>query len=269
MNEVSKVGGSGRTEEGFALEKALSDGWQVMLAQFVPLFLVMLTVGCLSVFVVLPYAIGIGLTLAFKSDMPQWVGMLCSLITMCSGFILAPFINMGMMKAALKALNGEKAGPSDVFSVWPAYWQFLVAHWMFGMMTGAGYWLFIFPGVWLNLTFHFFGYLILDRGVGPIESFRASEKLTKGNLIRIFVAEIIFLVVGAVGGLVLIIGAIPAAMVVAVAKASIYKQLLEHSLATGHISAAGAPGAADDLDFDKLLDDARAQKSEAKDIDAP
>lgn len=266
MNEVSKVGGSGQTEEGFALEKALSDGWQVMLAQFVPLFLVMLTVGCLSLAVMLPYIIGVVLTIVLKSDMPQWIAGVAPFITMAAGFVFGPFIQMGMMKASLKALNGERPSVSDIFSVWPAYWQFLVANWMFGMMTGTGYWLFIFPGVWLNLTFHFFGYLILDRGVGPIESFRASEKLTKGNLIRLFVAEIIFLVVQAVGGLVFLIGAIPAGMVVAVAKASIYKQLLERSLASGQAAVAGS---ADDLDFDKLLNDARAQKSEAKDIDAP
>lgn len=259
MNEMAKVGSPGQGQEGFVLEKALSDGWQVMLAQFVPLFIVMFTIGCMSIVILVPYAISIGLTIA-KVDVPQWISIMVSMFTMAAGFVLGPFIQMGMMKASLKALNGERPTPADVFSVWPSYWQFLVANWMFGMMTGAGYWLFIFPGVWLNLTFHFFGYLILDRGVGPIESFRASEKLTKGNLVRIFVAELIFLIVGAIGGLVLIIGAIPAGMVVAVAKASIYKQLLEHSLATGRTAVAGAGG---DLDFDKLLDDARAQKSEA------
>ncbi|HNB18014.1 MAG TPA: hypothetical protein PLC15_21690, partial [Candidatus Obscuribacter sp.] len=65
---------------------------------------------------------------------------------------------------------------------------------------------------------------------GPIQAFRASNQVTKGTLVRIALTEVILLVVAAIGGMVLIVGAVPAAMIVMLARASMYRQVLQSFL---------------------------------------
>jgi hypothetical protein len=63
--------------------------------------------------------------------------------------------------------------------------------------------------------------------MGPVQGLRASWVSTKGILIKVMLMEIVLYLVQAVGGLLFVVGTIPALMVVMLARASMYRQIMQ------------------------------------------
>ena len=59
---------------------------------------------------------------------------------------------------------------------------------IFWIMVYIGLLLLIVPGIYILLTYCFYGLEIIDRGLGPVEALSRSAKITKGekwNLLRL------------------------------------------------------------------------------------
>lgn len=54
-------------------------------------------------------------------------------------------------------------------------------------MVVVGLLFLIVPGIYLGLKYQFFGYLIVDRGMGPFEALKESGRLTEGAKTDLFV----------------------------------------------------------------------------------
>ncbi|HEX7444847.1 MAG TPA: hypothetical protein VF300_00510, partial [Methanothrix sp.] len=65
--------------------------------------------------------------------------------------------------------------------------NYLVAGFFYGLMVVIGLLLLIVPGIYLGLKYQFFGYLIVDRGMGPFEALKESGRLTDGAKKDLFV----------------------------------------------------------------------------------
>lgn len=213
----------------FSIEQCLLEGWRGMINSFLPFFAVLCIYWLCTALMALP-GLAIFAAQLVKYTIPWYLYGFLIFAQLISGFIFAPILQMGLLRVSLRVLEGETPTPADLSKCWRYFWQFLVASFIMRTIRLPAYLCFIFPGIWIDLSFRFYEYFIVDRGMGPIESFRASNEVTKGQMVRVLLTELILLVVTALGGLVFLIGAVPAYMIVSLARASMYRQILKNSL---------------------------------------
>jgi len=70
--------------------------------------------------------------------------------------------------------------------------NYVIASIAYGLMVMVGFLLLIVPGIFLALKYQFYGYLITDRGMGPIEALKESGRLTEGAKKDLFVFWLTF-----------------------------------------------------------------------------
>lgn len=83
--------------------------------------------------------------------------------------------------------------------------------------------------VYLSLIFAFARLAVLHQGLGPMEAFRESRRLTQGVLGDVFVSFTAIFAACLAGLLCLCVGIIPAAMVISIAWPAIYLDVLDQS----------------------------------------
>jgi len=113
-------------------------------------------------------------------------------------YTISAFMGLGILSFSLKAHDEVMAVRiADLWHPHP-FWRYVGA----GLLTGAafviGLILFIVPGIIALTMFMFAGYLVIDKGLGPIAALKESARITKGNRLELL------LLVLAVSGLTLL-----------------------------------------------------------------
>jgi uncharacterized membrane protein len=118
-------------------------------------------------------------------------------------------VELGLLKIALGFRDDKTPQIEDLFKSYPLLLNYLAASIIYGLMIAGGFiilsagpfilgqgagigmiaiaLILILLGVYLSLKYQFFGYLIVDRGMGPIEALQQSGRLTEGALKNLFV----------------------------------------------------------------------------------
>ena len=116
-------------------------------------------------------------------------------------------VELGLLRIALNFKDNNTAGFKDLFRGYPLLMKYLVATMIFALififpffllaLAGAflldqgtskaiifiiAFLIFLAAAVYLFLKYQFYGYLIVDRGLGPVEALRESGRLTEGVL---------------------------------------------------------------------------------------
>lgn len=94
---------------------------------------------------------------------------------------------MGLSNISLNYYNDSSSSIEDFFKNYRLFPKFLAGSLAYMLLVGAGLYLFIIPGIYFALKCQFFGYLIVDKGMGPIDTMRGSYKITKGAEKSLFV----------------------------------------------------------------------------------
>ncbi len=89
-------------------------------------------------------------------------------------------LELGLLQIALSFRDGKVPEIEDLFKGYPLFLNYLVATILYGLIVGIGFILLIVPGIYLSLKYQFYGYLIVDKGMGPIEALKESGRLTEG-----------------------------------------------------------------------------------------
>ena len=117
-----------------------------------------------------------GAGLAFQDQ--SLIRFLLNLVAVFVGILLY----MGMIRVALKVTAGQVPEVGDLFK--PEHFgSYLGAGIVVSLAVTVGLFLCIIPGIYLAIMFGFFGFIILARGTGAIDSISASAELTKGCLL--------------------------------------------------------------------------------------
>lgn len=211
----------------FSLEKCFSVGWNGMKTYFMPLLLIVFFSGILMTIGAIPSVISF-LSTVIPSLKHPMIQVLTHIFSFLVAISISPFVELGMLKVSLCCVDGKAPTVKDFMPTWSQFWKFVVASFVFNLAKGFGYLLFIFPGIFIDMTFHFYGYLIADKKMGPIKALEASRSMTRGILISIFITEIAILAVKAVGGMVFLVGFLPAMMIASLARASMYRQIVSN-----------------------------------------
>ena len=96
------------------------------------------------------------------------------------------YLQMGLLLFMLKVARGEPFEFSDLFYVGPQVLPFFGATFLFALAVAAGFILLIVPGIILSLIFSQVQYLVLDRRIAVFDSFSASDQMTHGNKLNLF-----------------------------------------------------------------------------------
>ena len=148
-----------------------------------------------------------------------------SVIVSLAFTVLTLFFEIGFLKIVLKLVDSQKA---DINELW-AYPQYLLrmigASIIYGLIVVAGFILLVVPGIYLALRLQFYSYYIIDKDAGAIDSLRMSWKATEGNVINIFLFELLLIGINILGAIALIVGLLVTIPVTFVAVTYLFRKL--------------------------------------------
>jgi len=142
------------------------------------------------------------------------------------GFVLQCIMGLGLIKIGLKFCDNQERNFGDLFSSFPLFFKYFISLILFVLILIGGTILLIFPAVIWGIKFYFFGFFIVDKGLGPVEALKASSRITMGakwDLLGFWFVTGVIIILGV---LCLGIGLLAAAPTVMVAVALTYRKLL-------------------------------------------
>lgn len=135
-------------------------------------------------------------------------------------------IEIGLTKISIKFCDNEKSKFKDLFSHYPLFFKYLFGSILYVLIVFGGMILLIIPGIIWAIKFQFFNYLIVDKGLGPVEALKKSWVITKGAKWNLFVFGLLLALINLIGILCLVIGLFATLPTTLVAIAFVYRKLL-------------------------------------------
>jgi uncharacterized membrane protein len=116
---------------------------------------------------------------SFSSGTTGLLALFAVIIAIIS-LIIYILLEVGLLKIALSFRDGKVPDVEDLFRGYPHFLNYLAASILYGLMVAIGLILLIIPGIYLALKYQFYGYLIVDKGMGPIKALKESGRITDG-----------------------------------------------------------------------------------------
>jgi uncharacterized membrane protein len=139
--------------------------------------------------------------------------------------VVSILVALGLTTLALRAHdNIETAEIADLWNPGP-FWRFLGAHILTVIVVALGFIAFIVPGIILAVGLGFVPYLVVERGLGPIEAMKESWRITKGHKWQLFLLLLALLGINLLGALALVVGIFVAVPVTMIAFTHAYRTL--------------------------------------------
>lgn len=183
-----------------------------------------------TLLVCIAYGVSSGIASAFDRGAPG--------IGFAVNIFLSALIGMGVTAFYLKAHDSlDSVESSDLWHP-QSFLKYLGATLLSMVVIIGGLILLIVPGVIFALMFYFTPYLVIDKGLGPVEAMKESARMTKGHRWTIFKLCILSALIMILGFLCLIVGVLVAMPVVSLAVVHAYRTLQKQA------GAAPAPAAA-------------------------
>jgi uncharacterized membrane protein len=136
--------------------------------------------------------------------------------------VAGPF-QVGALYAFVKAARGERPHVDDLFSAFRLnYRSAVIAPVLVSLLTLAGLFLLVLPGIYVAVRLAFVPFLVVDEGLGPIEAVVESWRRTEGRFWTMLGGGLFGVFAIWVGLILLLVGIIPAAMWVGLAYATFY-----------------------------------------------
>jgi uncharacterized membrane protein len=143
-------------------------------------------------------------------------------------WVLRIIISMGMVRVSLKLINSKKVVFSNLFDDINRFFDYLIGTILYVLIIVGGLILFIIPGIIWMVRFQYFGYFIIDKKKGPIESLKLSFHATDGSVINIIIFNIIALIINFIGAAFFAIGLLLTIPITMLANMYIYNKLQTH-----------------------------------------
>jgi uncharacterized membrane protein len=198
----------------FSKSEAILFGWNILKKNF-RFFL-----GMLAIVVVVNVLVGLVIS-SFSEEAPKVLVMVVSVIS----WVLDLLISIGVIKITLKFCDQEPATYRDLFSAYRLFLNYLVGSIVYGIIVAIGFVFLIIPGIYLAVKYQFYEYLIVDKGMGPIEAIKRSGVLTEGvkrNLVLFWLALVGINILGLIALGVGLIATVPVSWL---ANAYVYRRL--------------------------------------------
>ena len=135
------------------------------------------------------------------------------------------FISLGLATLSLRAHdNIEGVQIADLWNPGP-FWRYLGAHILTVIAIVLGFIAFVIPGFIIAVGLSFVPFLVIERGLGPIEAIKESWRLTKGHKGNLFLLMLALIGITLIGLIALVVGVFVALPITMVAYAHAYRTL--------------------------------------------
>lgn len=141
------------------------------------------------------------------------------------GWVLQMIVTLGSLAVMLALVDGKKPSYEDLWTNVSKVLNYIVAGILYGVIVVVGLILLIIPGIYFGLKFMFYGYAIVDKGMGPIEALKYSGKLTSGVKWKLILLHFASFGVALLGVIALVVGLLVAIPVIMLAQAYVYRTL--------------------------------------------
>lgn len=146
------------------------------------------------------------------------------------GNIIVAYLSIGIINVMLRMYRGEPIEIKNLFLSWSIFWKSMIGSILVSLTVLAGFALLIVPGLVWWVTYSFYSYFIIEKGVGPVDAMKMSRKITVGERWHILGSFLIAILINLAGAIVIGIGlfvSVPVSMLMLV---HIYKKLSEKKL---------------------------------------
>lgn len=214
----------------FSIKEALNFGWETF--KKFPWFLI----GVTLIVGITPYVVQYLLQLPFSNGEvnlggsynpnrnQEWNPMM--LIGTIASSLLSAYLTIGVIRISLKLIDGKKPSFNDLYSAKAEeFIRYVLGSLLYGLIVIAGYILLIIPGIIFSIKYQYYSYLIIDKGLSPMDGIKESGKITQGYKWNLFFFGIVIALVTILGVLALFVGIFVAAPVTGLAQAYVYRKL--------------------------------------------
>ncbi len=142
-------------------------------------------------------------------------------------WVLQAFVTIGLLRISLKLNAGQPTVFKDLWSGGPWFFKYFIGSVLYGVAVAVGLVLLIIPGIILAVRLKFFDYLIIDKGMNPIQALKASWAMTKDHVWELFVLLFVLALINLAGSLIVFVGLLVTVPVSMMATVLVYRKLLE------------------------------------------
>jgi uncharacterized membrane protein len=129
-----------------------------------------------------------------------------SWVVMAVSCVLNLVVGLGVVRMALRFVDGEKGELVDLFSTIALIVTYLIASIVVGIVVTVGLCLLLLPGIYWAVRLYMFPWVIVDKGVGPFEAMRQSWAITEGSFWNLFLLGVLLGGINILGTMALLIG---------------------------------------------------------------
>ncbi len=211
----------------FSIDEALKFGWNTMKTNFW-FFFGILVVAWVVVYI--PYIIG---------SLLRNTSFLFYLLFTFIGWAVQLMVSIGLIRISLKFCSGETPEFNDLFRFKGYFWRYLGGSLLLAITVTVGFMLFIIPGVIWAIMFQFYAFLIIDKNLGIMDSFKHSGEITKSIRWKLLGFGLLLALINYIGVLVFLVGLFATIPTTMLAYAWVYRKLLDQ---TPRLTAASTAG---------------------------
>jgi len=135
-------------------------------------------------------------------------------------------LEMGFILVCLKIIDSAKPEFADLIARLDVLWSYIGASLIVAVLVVAGLVLLIVPGIYVGVRFQFFGFFIVDDGIGPLDSMQRSWEVTEGRVWSLLWLDLILFGINLLGMLLFLVGLFVTVPISTLALAYVYRQLL-------------------------------------------
>lgn len=143
--------------------------------------------------------------------------------------IIDVIITLGLIKLSLVVMRGGVPALKTVFSQTNHFFKYFFASLLYALIVFGGFLLLVVPGVIWAIRFRYFGYAIVDKNMGIMESLKESYRLTKGHTWNLFVFALALFGINLLGFIPLGLGLLVTIPLSMIAVARVWSILTEKS----------------------------------------
>lgn len=199
-----------------SVRESLSFGWQTFTKR--PWFFI----GALGLAMIMYGA------LSWLTDPNRYASGIMPFLASLASIVLGLVIEMMLINVALKAHDSVETLALSDATVRLPFWPYFAAKFLTGIIVTVGFILLVVPGVIAALMLMFATYLVIDKGLGPIEAIKESARITKGHRWKLLLFVLSVAALNILGALILFVGLFVSIPVSILALVHVYRTL-EHA----------------------------------------
>jgi len=222
-----------KKKKDFSIGGTIQTGWEIAAEHVSVLLPAVLIISAISIgFALLQAGCNLLMTAADHSDQEGVKGALTVLSLLFLGFVLIvrivlnTWVEAGLFIIILRFATQRDAQIRDLFPTLEKTWKYFLGCLLLCLVVLGGVILLIVPGVIWGIQYQYVPYLMVDKGLSVGEAFQLSARMTQGLKWKLFLYDLCLCGVGLLGLLACCIGVVWAAVVIQVASACLYRNLL-------------------------------------------